>query len=97
MTRRTSAEKRNSNATIGENARTKTMETTTTQQQQQQNENNLKKDFYDEGEKKNVVEEEEEGGCVSCEIRVIVWQCHAAVAFYDDCGGELFPVAGWKW
>ena len=71
MTRRTSAEKRNSSATIGENTRMKTMETTTTQQQQQQqqqNENNLKDDFYDEGEKKNVVEEEEEEEGVDAEM-----------------------------
>ena len=70
MTRRTSAEKRNSSATIGENTRMKTMETTTQQQQQQQqqNENNLKEDFYDEGEKKNVVEEEEEEEGVDAEM-----------------------------
>ena len=68
MTRRTSAEKRNSSATIGENTRMKTMETTTQQQQQQQNESNLKEDFYDEGEKKNVVEEEEEEEGVDAEM-----------------------------
>ena len=43
MTRRTSAEKRNSSATIGENAQMKTMETTTTQQQQQQQQKQQKR------------------------------------------------------